>query len=285
MPVTRDGTIESLMTMSLSGPILWLLTGTLITAPGIALVGQVRPSVDTTGILLGLVTEMNSGEPIVGARVVVVGGRSVVTGQDGRFRLTLRAGEPNLVRVQRLGYQMLELKVDDVVAGEVIDLGSGFLLLEPLPVMLPPTEVVAPAARTFLDLVGFNERKSDGLGEFLEREHIEEWQPRVITDLLRRLPGVRITPNRGRGARSRPLTGLDTRSYIVTLRNGCEPTLYFDGSYVGGAQALDIDVLIPANHVEGIELYRTPGEVPSMFRTSGHDCGVIAFWTRRPTNR
>lgn len=240
---------------------------------------------DTVAMVRGTVTVYPTGEPLAGAEVRALGGRHTTTDAGGAFELRLSRGDSGVIWIRHLGFELLELTVADAAAGEVIELSGQLLALTRIPVALPPVDVRAAPARAYLDLVGFHGRKADGFGAFVERTQLEEWRPRVLSDALRRLSGVRISPNRGRGRRARPLSGVDTRQSVITLRNGCEPTVYVDGAYIGDARDFDIDLLVPVSHVEGIEVYRAPGEIPAMFRSSGRDCGVIAFWLRRPDVR
>lgn len=258
-----------------------LLIGIILVAPaGRDVYGQRTP--DTAATLRGTVTVHPTGEPIAGAEVMVLGGRPTTTDAGGAFELSLAGGASRIIRIRHLGFAPLDLTVADAQPGEVIELSGELLALTRIPVALPPVDVRAAPFKTYLDLVGFHARQSGGFGAFVERTQVEEWRPRVLTDALRRLPGVRISPNRGRGRRTRPLAGVDTRQSVITLRNGCEPTVYVDGAYIGGARDFDMDLLVPVSHLEGIEVYRAPGEIPPMFRSSGRDCGVIAFWLRRP---
>src|ERR1700694_4098869 len=50
-----------------------------------------------------------------------------------------------------------------------------------------------------LDRVGFNERKKSGSGYFFGPEQLQSIHPIYLTDILRRLPSIRVTTN-GRGS-------------------------------------------------------------------------------------
>ncbi len=237
-----------------------------------------------TSVFTGTVTAGMTEEPLAGAIVYLSGVPVTETDAGGTFRLGGLPSGTVMFQIRRLGFRPLEVEVD-MLPGEFIRLQRGTLAMDPIPVELDPALVTGVERRPLsamsrLELAGFHERRQAGFGAFVDRAKIEEWSPRMVTDVLRRMPGVRVVPNKARGGRSDPYSLVDTRAYLVTLRGGCEPTIYLDGLYLGNSRDFDINLLIPASMVDGIEVYRGPSEVPSLFRTGGRDCGAIAFWMR-----
>ena len=106
------------------------------------------------------------------------------------------------------------------------------------------------------------------MGKFFTAAEIEARNPRVVTDLLRTIPGTRLIPSAGQN--------------LVTFRDrNCLPLVWIDGTPASTAY-LDPDVVEP-HSLAGIEVYKGPATVPSVFmgeRGKG-SCGVIALWTKR----
>jgi hypothetical protein len=144
------------------------------------------------GRLQGVVISLDS-TPLADATIRLMGtDLAALTGDDGRFSIAgVRAGI-HLIQVKHIGYasviSRLEFGSAETLAVEVV--------LEELPVQLPEVEVRGEAPPPAI-LRGFYARKEHGGGYFLTRQDIEQLQPRMFTDLLRRAPGVRLQPVRG----------------------------------------------------------------------------------------
>lgn len=141
------------------------------------------------------------------------------------------------------------------------------------PLALRLAEVVVEGDRTvyhFGQVAEFVRRSKTGLGHYITRQDIEERQPRMITDLIARVPGVSVT-----------LIG--TGSQIRLFRGGgCAPELFLDGVRLT-ALALDLDVndMLTPGDVEGVEIYSGAATIPFEFNMTGRACGAVLIWTRR----
>src|SRR2546430_16945341 len=72
-----------------------------------------------TGIVSGTVVAAESGAPLAGASVVIVGtARSVFTSDKGEYRLSVAAG-PHAVRARLIGYEPAEQRVS-VTPGQTV---------------------------------------------------------------------------------------------------------------------------------------------------------------------
>jgi hypothetical protein len=132
-----------------------------------------------------------------------------------------------------------------------------------MPAELDKVIVLARVAASGGRLKEFYERKRrGGWGRFIEREEIERRHPLWMSDMLRMVPGVRVSPGRGAGN-------------VVRMRGGCSPTLWLDGMPLRGTQ-ID-EVVFPAD-VAGVEVYHSTG-MPVQFMSHG-GCGAIVVWTR-----
>jgi outer membrane receptor for ferrienterochelin and colicin len=110
---------------------------------------------------------------------------------------------------------------------------------------------------------GFEQRRKLRSGSFFTREDIETRSPMYFSDLLRMVPGARVSPSARYGQ-------------MVTLRGGCRPQLWVDG--IRTVTPVGMDDILPPMDVEAVEVYhgvQTPAEF------GGDPCGAIVVWTRR----
>lgn len=104
-------------------------------------------------------------------------------------------------------------------------------------------------------------------------------QPRLFTDVLRRVPGVQI----------QPVTGPFGTSYGVRMgrtpgvsgSRPCPVLYYVNGVPFPVAADIEINHFIGPDDVAAIEVYSGAARIPPQFHSSVHDarCGVIVIWT------
>lgn len=213
----------------------------------------------------GTVTERGTGEPVEGVAVEIrAPGEDVnwtrMTGEEGRFSFPNRPIGSYRIGFERLGYRT-------VVDSLSLESGSQIQLrveMTPEAVELEPV-VVQTVRRDRLAADGFYRRRRAGLGRFLTRDEIEEENVFQVTDLFRRMPGVRVAPGRGHSDGD------------LLMRTGCRPTLYVDG--VRAVSSGYLDQMLQPGDVEAVEVYQG-SQAPARF--SGETCGVVAVWTRDP---
>lgn len=122
--------------------------------------------------LVGSVTDEESGEPVVGAIVQAVDGKSYTfTTNDGRFSLK---GEARQIRVQSMGYRSIVVDVSE---------SPMHIKMKPEATQLKDVIIKAP------DII----QKSDTLVYSMSKW--AQKQDRNIADVLRRLPGVEVAEN------------------------------------------------------------------------------------------
>ncbi|GBD32418.1 hypothetical protein HRbin33_01383 [bacterium HR33] len=232
------------------------------------------------GTLVAVVKDSRNGELLVGAVIEVLG--TEITAHTNRQGLARLAGIPpgvHRVRARRIGYRPKEHVVE--VTAEPVQTLELTLLLEPAPVQLAPVEVAGERIE-HLELAGFYERRALGFGSFLTRAEFEKWEPRITTDVLRRLPGirVRINPNWGKRGDNRRFLVESHRGAVRISKGTCPPLFFLDGAYIGDADGLDIDEVVSVTHLEAVEAYVGGGGIPARFNRTGAACGVIVLWTR-----
>jgi carboxypeptidase family protein/TonB-dependent receptor-like protein len=245
----------------------WLLPPLLILP--LPVVGQ------GSGTLKGTVLGENA-TPVAQARIRIAGtDPTVVSGRDGRFQLAGVSPGRQVLEVRLLGYaavlRPVEIAQDETVHVEVV--------LDPVPLPLKAVEVtgeraLVPAIREF------EERRAHGNGHFFNRQEIARMQPRVFTDVLRRIPGVQIQSlstafgpsDMVRMARTTGVTGL----------RPCPVLFYVNGTPFQVVGDISINQYVVPEEVVAIEVYAGMSEVPPQFQSNllNARCGVIVIWTR-----
>ena len=226
-----------------------------------------RATQGQTASIVGIVSD-SAGVPIAGAEVTVQGtAASVVSGDHGDFRITgLRAG-PAIIRARRLGYR------PDSISARAADVPEPPLALHLTRVAAQLAPVLVRSGRVEYRgrLAGYYERLDKrGGGYFITRSQIDRENPRTLSQLLQRAPGM--TQFRGRGG----LSGVRMRG------RSCWPLVWLDGTQMPSGE-FDLDG-IPPTTLHGIELYLGSTTAPMRY-TLGRDqssCGTILLWSRGP---
>ena len=117
--------------------------------------------------------------------------------------------------------------------------------------MALPEVVVEGADRPAAKMDEFFRHKNSGRGGyFITRNDIERKQPRVMSDMLRSVPGLRVDCSFG-------TCQVQTFEEARRIAGGCPIQYFLDGTPFSG----DIDELTP-DQVEGIEVYRGSSRRP-----------------------
>jgi hypothetical protein len=225
-------------------------------------------SAQSVGAISGTVKD-SGGTPIPGVEVVLLQTKGAVYSDSlGVFRFAnIPAGKREL-HFRRLGFAP---KAVDTQIGE----GTTVALAVVLEASATAIEgmTVEEATRRRQMLSDFYDRQASGFGHFVTRDQIEKRNPMNLSDMMRMIPGARLTPIRGGGqAALRFSRAQGTRD--------CPPQYWVDGVKTWN---LNIDDIVPQD-VEGIEVYSGASTVPPQFNTKEGTtiCGVILIWTRVP---
>jgi hypothetical protein len=254
-----------------AGPALRMLACAATMAVTLAL-----PAAAAAQAIRGVILEGNGTEPITGATIDVLRPDSTVvttvtSDPRGWFRLELDNEGMYLLRPSHSAYTASGLDSVTVGRHEVVS-----VVLRMGPAVIPLDRLVV-AARSRDRLAGFYERAERGAqGRFIHRPFIEARMGSLPSELLRMTPGVVITPSEG------------THYNIITLRGPggrCPAAVFLDGLPVPQQIGASIDEFTAADLLEGVEIYDAFTMPPAGLPITTHECGIVAFWTRRDAHR
>lgn len=238
---------------------MWRLAPVSLALAALPLRASLALTPQSAGSVSGAVTD-SSGVPIAGAEVEALGSAlRVRTGESGKFRIDGITPGPESVVARRLGFRPETLAVVVVTNGEPVA-----FTLATAPAMLEAVAVTG--GRRFTGrLAGYYERLAARTqGYFITRDDIDRGNPRQLTDVLRRAPGVEIV----RGSR-------------VRLRGrNCAPLVWIDGVSMPAGE-VEINTFAPSS-LEGIEIYMTASGAPGRYQGTGDEskCGTVLLWSR-----
>jgi hypothetical protein len=204
-----------------------------------------------------------------GSRVEVVGtGVVAMTNEKGDFMMKNLPSGTHVLLARHLGFGAETVPVDlsSHEAKQVtIKLPKYVAVIDPV--------VVTARRAASLDKVGFTRRKNSGTGYYLGPDQIQSIHPNALTDILRRVPGLRV--NYGRDGEeitsSRGTTSL-------TGAGGCVQ-FYVDDMPWQSAMPGDVNNFVNANEVVGVEVYAGPG-APAEYTRGMQDCTTVVIWTK-----
>lgn len=218
-----------------------------------------------SGTVAGIVFDADS-EPLSHARLRIMG-TAVTTsaGATGGFLLADVPAGRQMLDVRRIGYAPVQLPIE-VRAGDTLRLRVVLLALAlELEAVDVRSDVPAP-------LRAFEERRARGPGVFFTRDEIARMQPRQLTDVLRRVPGVTV----------RSVNGTYGDNQSVTMRGSrCSMMFYVNGSPLPISSDIPINHFVAVEDVVAIEVY-APSEMPPQFNSTTYNarCGLVGVWTR-----
>lgn len=258
MNARRGRAIASREAICLPAAILLLALDIAVLTMPAALEAQQR--VDAA--LGGVVVSAMSGEPVEGAAVVLAElERTAITNAAGRFHIDGVPAGRHVIQVRRLGFA----DRDGTLTIAPADTTEVRLILEETALRIEELTVTAEAGLRGR-LADFERRRRTGRGHYITPEDIAGREPRFTSDLLRTVPGLRV---------SRSVLG---RATLWMSRHGdrCAPIVFLDGKRAPGIHVDDLN----AADVLAIEIYRGPAEMPPELERRRRNCGAIVVWTR-----
>ena len=215
--------------------------------------------------VFGRVTNKN-GAPVAGARVSLMGtSAATLTKANGDFVLdSLPAGTQALV-VRQIGYTPTEVPVD-------LSSHSPSRVAVKLGAFVPELSAVEVTAQREegLQKVGFLDRKRHSAGGyFLGPEQLEKRNATKFTDILRTVPGIRVSEQNGQAMLS---------SSRNAQGSGCV-TIFVDGAAWQQLEPGDLDTFVLPHEVAAVEVYNGTS-VPAEFTQAGQSCTAVVVWSK-----
>lgn len=220
-----------------------------------------------TGAVTGTVTDRSTGATLANVEITLLAGRrSVVSDSLGRYELLdVPVGVAQLV-VRATSFPSVTILVE-VLAGQ------SFVRLIALDSSatgrgaqaLPAVGVSATAPVENYRLVGFEQRRKTGRGQYLTEEQILKSGAYSLADAVRPMRGVNYECGGGGGCFVR----------MARAPMMCLPQYIIDDRAIR-----DFGPSTPIRDIIGLEVYTGPSDVPGEYAGSNAACGVIVIHTR-----
>ena len=255
-------------------PLLLLLLALLLGSPSAGAQANSRSDV---GALKGRIIDERSRGGVDRAFIVLLHGGDTagVAYSDtvGAFRFSVADAGSYSILVRRLGYLPQRFAVEWANAASPLE-----LTLVPIAQRIGEVEVTS-SAPTSARVAGFEDRMSrHGGGTFINRQKLDEWHSMRMSDVMRRVSGVKLIDSSG------VLLVASTRGYKVNLMKSdfmapCILRVGIDGQVKEwGFPVNSID----PHQIHGVEVYSGPATIPPEFNALRSDaqCGLVMIWTR-----
>ena len=204
-----------------------------------------------------------------GSRVELIGTDVVaLTNEAGEFTMMNLPSGSHVLLARHLGFAAETAPVD-LTAREpqkvTIKLPKYVAIMDPV--------LVTARRNATLDRVGFNQRRKSANGYFLGPDQLQKIHPFYLTDIFRRVPGLRVSysgMNQERVTSSRGVSGL----------SGGDCVQYFvDDQPWLSTQPGDIADFVNGTEVVAVEVYQAPN-APAQYTRAMGGCVSIVLWTR-----
>jgi hypothetical protein len=257
------------------------LTARGATQTAMSTVASVGSGYTVTGTVVS-----QEGSTLADAEVSLIQGDSVTryvrTDASGRFRFEALTEASNVLRVRRLGYHVKTISVNIVTADRVanvfVSLDASVASLDPMRVVDDEDDNMPPMDAR---LEAFYKRaQTNSFGKYITEAMIAKAHPQWVSELMRRLPGVLVRPNRA------TMSAAARFGNTVRFRNcGVQgqsaervgPLVWIDGVRMPGAE---LDDVTQGNDVAAIEVYPSLAGIPAQYFDRCAVCGTILVWTK-----
>ncbi len=266
LPSALEATLKARRGAAATGEIPVSLGDRPIEVQGRSLLLSKNDSTTRTGNATVSGVVVLEGNPPDAVSRVEVEGTSIaaVTNAKGEFTLrNLPAGTRNII-ARHLGYAVQSAPVDlnpREPQRVTIKLPKYVAMMDPV--------LVTARRNVALDRVGFNTRKKSAFGYFLDPDRIAQMHPFYVSDILRRVPGLRV------------LTGPNGEPVISSTRDlgsSCVDYWIDDVPFVE-LDPGDINSFVNGGEIVAAEVYQS-GTAPAQYTRNGGSCTTIVLWTR-----
>ncbi|HUR00453.1 MAG TPA: carboxypeptidase regulatory-like domain-containing protein [Gemmatimonadaceae bacterium] len=201
-----------------------------------------------------------------GTRVEVAGtGAVATTNEKGEFSLRNLPSGTQVLVARHIGF-----------GAEVVPVDLSSREPRTVTVRLPkyvnvmdPVVVTARRAAA-LDVVGFSQRKKSGMGYYISPEQIQRMHPIYLTDVLRQVPGIRVS--------STPEGDVVVPTRGASMTGGGCVQYYVDNMPWQSMEPGDINHFVSGHEIVAVEVYNGPGAPAQYSRANG--CTTILLWTK-----
>jgi hypothetical protein len=198
-----------------------------------------------------------------GSRVELVGtGITAMTNDKGEFTMHNLPSGSRVLLARHLGFSAETAPVDLSSlqpARVTIKLPKFVAIMDPV--------LVTARRSAALDRVGFSQRRRAGFGHFIGPERLANMHAIFLTDVLRQVPGLRVSPG----------PDGDVVASSRGVGGGCVQ-YYLDDMPFREMTPGEINHFVTGSEVVAVEVYQ-PLETPGQFMR-GDNCTTIVLWTR-----
>ncbi|WP_230981171.1 carboxypeptidase-like regulatory domain-containing protein [Gemmatimonas groenlandica] len=201
----------------------------------------------------------------VPAATVTFGGfaTEILSGPNGRFTINNVPTGSRMVSARKIGYVTVAKQLD------VLDKGVTSLevLLEK-GTLVEQVNVRSTRIKS-RDATELDERKSSGLGRFVDSTHFAKYdRTRQALDLL---PGIRTQVGRSPG------------DFIIRGRGDCLASLWVNAVREPNTPD-NMIARLPKDEIAALEIFNNEMQAPARFQTAGNQCAVVVLWTKQHIN-
>jgi Carboxypeptidase regulatory-like domain len=199
-----------------------------------------------------------------GSRVELVGTDIVaITNDKGEFTMRDLPSGSKVLLARHLGFGAETAPVDLSSHEQkhvTMKLAKFVAVMDPI--------LVTARRSAALDKIGFSQRKKSGVGYYIGPERLELMHPNSVTDILRMVPGLRVSYS--------PYG--DVVSSSRGSGSGCVQ-YYLDDMPYTEATPGDISSFVTGGEVVAVEVYQDTN-TPPQYTRAGMYCTTIVLWTR-----
>jgi len=249
-------------------------------------------------VFMGRVLTDSTHLPLANAEVSIPQlGLHGVTNDNGQFRLEDIIAGKHQILVRRLGYGVLDTRLDFVENQTV----ESTVYLSRITIL---DSVLVGGRQRDPWLAEFDENRAHGSGHYITRAELDRQNGRTLAAIMAQMPGLDVMYGSGgqgwaKGRRA-PNSRCDTRDVQCLRREGlfyvpqryevaegmkraCYARVYIDRMLMNPGQPagpFDLNI-IQAMEIEAVEWYATSAETPAKYNSRTSSCGVMVIHTRR----